>query len=111
MTTTPTSLPRRGFPVGSMWRVVVAGFVAAVVYGSGWAAIASVAVPRRTASMALPNAPGSVRCTTPTNVMWPEVPWAQQRLAGQRAWDLTRGEGITVAVIDTGVDGSVPQLS
>jgi type VII secretion-associated serine protease mycosin len=27
------------------------------------------------------------------------------------AWDVTRGSGVTVAVIDTGVDGSVPELS
>jgi type VII secretion-associated serine protease mycosin len=28
-----------------------------------------------------------------------------------RVWDLTKGAGVTVAVIDTGVDASVPQLS
>ena len=27
------------------------------------------------------------------------------------AWDVTRGGGVTVAVIDTGVDGGVPELS
>lgn len=39
------------------------------------------------------------------------VPWAQQQLAPQRVWPLTRGEGVVVAVVDTGVDGSVPQLA
>ncbi|AGW41978.1 serine protease [Leifsonia xyli subsp. cynodontis DSM 46306] len=29
----------------------------------------------------------------------------------QRAWNTTRGAGVTVAVIDTGVDGSVPDLA
>ncbi len=26
------------------------------------------------------------------------------------AWNVTRGSGVTIAVIDTGVDGSVPEL-
>ncbi|WP_370948058.1 type VII secretion-associated serine protease mycosin [Amycolatopsis sp. cg5] len=39
------------------------------------------------------------------------VPWAQQQLAPQRVWPLTRGEGVVVAVVDTGVDGSIPQLA
>src|SRR5439155_23371698 len=39
------------------------------------------------------------------------VPWTIQRLGVSRAWELTKGDGVTVAVIDTGVDASVPQLS
>jgi type VII secretion-associated serine protease mycosin len=38
------------------------------------------------------------------------VPWAQQQLAPQRVWPLTRGAGVTVAVVDTGVDAQTPQL-
>jgi type VII secretion-associated serine protease mycosin len=38
------------------------------------------------------------------------VPWAQRQLAPERAWTLTKGDGITVAVVDTGVDGAIPQL-
>jgi hypothetical protein len=33
-----------------------------------------------------------------------DVPWAQQRLQPERAWPITRGEGVVVAVIDSGVD-------
>jgi len=40
-----------------------------------------------------------------------EVPWAQDRLQPKRAWDLTEGAGVTVAVVDSGVDASVPQLA
>jgi membrane-anchored mycosin MYCP len=39
------------------------------------------------------------------------VPWAQQQLVPQRVWPLTKGGGITVAVVDTGVDGHIPQLA
>ncbi|MER6942881.1 type VII secretion-associated serine protease mycosin [Nonomuraea sp. NPDC000554] len=38
-------------------------------------------------------------------------PWPQERLRFQRVWRLSRGEGVTVAVVDSGVDASHPQLS
>jgi subtilisin family serine protease len=37
-------------------------------------------------------------------------PWAQRALAFASAWPLTRGSGVTVAVVDSGVDFS-PQLA
>jgi len=37
-------------------------------------------------------------------------PWAQRRLDFQRAWPLTEGAGVTVAVVDTGVSGQQPFL-
>jgi type VII secretion-associated serine protease mycosin len=40
-----------------------------------------------------------------------EVPWAQRQLAPQRVWPLTRGGGVTVGVVDTGVDAASPQLA
>ncbi|WP_410586387.1 type VII secretion-associated serine protease mycosin [Amycolatopsis sp. lyj-23] len=39
------------------------------------------------------------------------VPWAQQRLAPARVWSLTKGAGVTVGVVDTGVDAKTPQLA
>ncbi|MGW2561402.1 type VII secretion-associated serine protease mycosin [Streptomyces sp. NPDC001514] len=48
-------------------------------------------------------APRAVRTT-------PDLPWSQARLDFQKVWNLTLGEGQTVAVVDSGVDGSVPQL-
>ncbi|MEV6797269.1 S8 family serine peptidase [Micromonospora rifamycinica] len=37
--------------------------------------------------------------------------WAQLRMAADSAWTLTRGNGVKVAVVDTGVDATVQQLS
>jgi type VII secretion-associated serine protease mycosin len=45
---------------------------------------------------------GSLRVTT--------EPWAQQALDFSSAWPLTQGQGVTVAVVDSGVDYS-PQLA
>jgi type VII secretion-associated serine protease mycosin len=38
------------------------------------------------------------------------VPWSQQLFAPERVWAFTRGGGITVAVLDSGVDGNHPRL-
>jgi len=39
------------------------------------------------------------------------VPWSQQRIKPELAWPLTMGEGITVAVIDSGIDAKHQQLA
>jgi membrane-anchored mycosin MYCP len=39
-----------------------------------------------------------------------DIPWAQRQLQPQRSWPLTEGDGVVVAVVDSGVDGTVPQL-
>lgn len=51
-----------------------------------------------------------VECLPPPLTTDPSVPWAQRQLAPERVWPLTTGAGVTVAVVDTGVDASVPQL-
>ncbi|MFF1817243.1 type VII secretion-associated serine protease mycosin [Kribbella sp. NPDC058245] len=38
------------------------------------------------------------------------LPWAQQLLMPQRAWPFSTGSGVTVAVVDSGVDADHPQL-
>ncbi|MET8741543.1 type VII secretion-associated serine protease mycosin [Streptomyces sp. NPDC004728] len=37
--------------------------------------------------------------------------WGLQALRTDQAWRTTKGKGITVAVVDTGVDGNLPDLS
>ncbi|MDP9796133.1 hypothetical protein J2S43_004645 [Catenuloplanes nepalensis] len=41
----------------------------------------------------------------------PTSTWAQQKLVPDKAWERTRGNGVMVAVIDSGVDASLPELS
>ncbi|WP_406673237.1 S8 family serine peptidase [Nonomuraea sp. N2-4H] len=38
------------------------------------------------------------------------TPWPQERLRFSQVWRLTRGEGVRVAVVDSGVDAAHPQL-
>ncbi|PAZ13046.1 serine protease [Streptomyces sp. SA15] len=40
-----------------------------------------------------------------------ESEWALTALKAEQAWEITRGEGVTVAVIGTGVDASHPDLT
>jgi type VII secretion-associated serine protease mycosin len=39
------------------------------------------------------------------------IPWPQQRFDFPRLWQVTRGAGVTVAVVDSGVDAGHPQLA
>jgi type VII secretion-associated serine protease mycosin len=92
-------------------RLVVAGcFALAPTIGAA-PALAGPAAPL--AAPAAPLAPvAPVACQLqPGAPKVPSEPWAQQRFDYERLWKLTRGGGVTVAVVDTGVDGSHPQLA
>ena len=55
--------------------------------------------------------PNSPNCSTgPFSRRVSTEPWAQQALDFSSAWPLTQGQGITVAVVDSGVDYT-PQLA
>lgn len=56
-------------------------------------------------------APPNQQCTTPSNDLLHDTPWTVRRLDPQRVWNLTNGRGTVVAVVDTGVDGQIPQLA
>lgn len=53
---------------------------------------------------------GSGECTFPMKKQIRGRPWALQRLVFDRLWQDTKGKGVRVAVIDTGVDNTNPQL-
>lgn len=59
----------------------------------------------------LPNLPLGPQCLPPPQASATTTPWAQRQLAPQRVWPVTRGDGVTVAVVDTGVDGASSQLA
>jgi membrane-anchored mycosin MYCP len=51
------------------------------------------------------------RCATPARTVVRAEPWAQRAMAPQRAWVLTRGGGLVVGVVDTGVSAKTPALA
>ncbi|MER6999907.1 S8 family serine peptidase [Streptomyces sp. NPDC000410] len=55
--------------------------------------------------------PIAQKCATPATTVVAQPGWAQLAQGAHLVWGLSRGEGITVAVVDTGVDASVPQLN
>jgi membrane-anchored mycosin MYCP len=65
------------------------------------------AAPAAAAAAAAPGC-GSPRAAAPT---LPSVPWPQKRYPPERLEALASGVGVTVAVIDSGVDARHPQLA
>ncbi|MFE1904330.1 type VII secretion-associated serine protease mycosin [Streptomyces gardneri] len=53
---------------------------------------------------------GSGECTFPMKKQIEGTPWPLQRVLLDELWQHTKGEGVRVAVIDTGVDDVNPQL-
>ena len=60
----------------------------------------------------LPLAPAIApeKCQPPRGSMQVGESWAQQRLDPRRVWSLSTGAGVSVAIIDSGVDLTHPQL-
>ncbi|MFI7593568.1 S8 family serine peptidase [Micromonospora sp. NPDC049359] len=58
-----------------------------------------------------PNGSGAPSGCTATAGSSSRSNWAQLRLAADGAWDMSRGNGVMVAVVDSGVDGKLPQLN
>jgi membrane-anchored mycosin MYCP len=77
------------------------------------AAVAALAVglPLVTASPAQAVPPqGACRDPAPASPVINELPWAQKLLPLTKTWPHSTGAGVTVAVIDSGVDADHPQL-
>lgn len=77
------------------------------------AAAAVLAAASAPASTAAPAAAAAPACDSPQAAVadLTEVPWPQRRYAPERLAPLATGAGVTVAVIDSGVDARHPQLS
>ncbi len=70
------------------------------------------AVPAEAAdSVPQTGAEGSGECAFPMPRQIRGRPWSLQRLVFDQLWQDTRGKGVRVAVIDTGVDATNPQLT
>ena len=50
-------------------------------------------------------------CVADSGKVLTAPPWAQLRLAQTQVWPLTRGEGVVIAVLDTGVSAAAPALA
>jgi type VII secretion-associated serine protease mycosin len=72
------------------------------------AALPGAALGPLLAARAAVAAPNDV-CAQPGQDYTP-VPWQQQVLAPERVWPFSRGSGVTIAVLSTGVDANQPQL-
>lgn len=83
--------------------------VAAVVVVAGTLLFSGVPATAASNAEELPSVTGS-DCVPGSPHTVTDVPWAQQWLMPARAWDLTRGDGVTVAVVDSGV-GTPSSLS
>lgn len=101
-------------------RLIVAGCLALTPTIGAAPALAEPAAPAANApaanAPAAPAAPAPVAlapaCQLPAGA--PRLtaePWAQQRFDFDQLWKVSKGEGVTVAVVDTGVDGGHPQLA
>lgn len=72
--------------------------------------VAALPVLGATPVAAAPPA-GACDNAEPAHPVVPALPWAQQMLAPERAWPYSRGAGVLVGVVDSGVDADHPQLS
>lgn len=89
----------------------------AVLVSTAFALVAVCAAPGAAAAAPAPGAPYALRlagageCGFPMKKQIADRPWALQRLMLDALWARTKGKGVRVAVIDTGVDRANPQLS
>ncbi|MFE7137542.1 type VII secretion-associated serine protease mycosin [Streptomyces sp. NPDC057644] len=79
------------------------------------AALAVLAVPHAAYAAGGPGAAGlgidgTGECTFPMKKQFEGRPWSLQRVLLDELWQDTKGKGVRVAVIDTGVDNANPQL-
>lgn len=67
--------------------------------------------PTKTAGSPPTSPSGACAGSSTGTVSGSQAQWATSRLAPERAWDHSRGQGVLVAVVDSGVDAAVPELA
>jgi len=88
-------------------RVRLALRTGATVAGVVCAVLAAVAAP----AAAAPFVPAIVTCGPSYPNQLSEAPWPLRRLQPSTAWPLSRGQGVVVAVVDSGVSRTHPKLN
>jgi membrane-anchored mycosin MYCP len=90
----------------------MAALITARVIAATAIAAALILAPGAGVAAAAPLPVASPACgTLPSTGLDHTVPWAQQQLGLPQVWPVTKGLGVTVAVIDTGVDARQPFLA
>jgi type VII secretion-associated serine protease mycosin len=87
------SLPGRRGRIAAASAVLAAALATALAVAAGGLTLLAAAVPARA---------DSVRSAEQ---------WVLNAMNAQAAWPVSQGSGVTVAVIDSGVDGAIPDLS
>ncbi|WP_433674960.1 S8 family serine peptidase [Microbacterium gorillae] len=90
-------------------RVICALAVAAGTLLAG--ASPAVATPTTTSAALVPDAAAADSCVTGAPAFSPEPPAALTLLQAERAWKITRGGGVLVAVVDSGINAADPRLA
>ncbi|BDZ39597.1 S8 family serine peptidase [Microbacterium suwonense] len=95
------------------WRGVAAalGIVAMLGLGAPGAAGATTADPVRIGTASSPVVDAATQCTPGQRILTPGASYLVRRLGLQEAWLLSRGRGVTVAVVDSGVEAGNVHLT
>lgn len=67
--------------------------------------------PAKSAAAKRPSNVGPACAAAPPETSGSRDDWGMQRVAPQQAWPYSRGAGVTVAIVDSGVEASVPGLA
>ncbi|HEY5835598.1 S8 family serine peptidase [Streptomyces sp.] len=90
-------------------RAAVAAALLASASAAGWPAVA-VAAPVSLPGVVTQLAAGQP-CATGSPRTAQAQPWSRRAMGLPRAWQLSQGAGVTVAVVDTGVGTGIPALA